>query len=122
MFKQYSLAVVQPDVPSPQPGSVVLVLVGHEVVDESGDSWFEGVSVLVGAVPTQSNSTRKHRRHTQSGERERERVLAFDDFHSCTVFWATDNYLNVQKEVYTAVQYWKSQSLIINNPIVLIQR
>ena len=61
---QYSLAVIQPDIPSSQPGSVVLVLVGYKVVDESRDSGFEGVSILVGAIPTYPNSnhstTEKH--------------------------------------------------------------
>lgn len=53
---QYSLAVVQPDIPSSQPGSVVLVLIGYKVVDQSRDSGFEGVSVLVGAISKQCGS------------------------------------------------------------------
>ena len=54
---QYSLAVIQPDIPSSQPGSMVLVLIGYKVVNESRDPGFEGVSILVGAIPKQFNIT-----------------------------------------------------------------
>lgn len=53
---QNSLAVIQPYVPSSQPGSMVLVLIGYKVVDQSRDSWFEGVSILVGAVSIQQHT------------------------------------------------------------------
>lgn len=47
---------------------MVLVLVGYKVVDKGRDSGFEGVSILVGAIPKQYNSTPQHHRQTQSGD------------------------------------------------------
>lgn len=57
LLSQYSLAVIQPDITSSQPGSMVLVLIGNKLVDQSRDSWFEGISILVGPVPKQYSST-----------------------------------------------------------------
>lgn len=57
LLSQYLLAVIQPDITSSQPGSMVLVLIGYKLVDQSRDSWFEGISILVGAVPKQYSST-----------------------------------------------------------------
>lgn len=46
-----SPAAVQPHVPTPQPGSVILVLVGSEVADDGWLPGLQGVCVLVRAVP-----------------------------------------------------------------------
>lgn len=46
-----SPAAVQPHVPTPQPGSVILVLVGGEVADDGRLPGLQGVCVLVRAVP-----------------------------------------------------------------------
>lgn len=42
---------VQPHIPTPQPGSMILVLVGGEVSDNGWFSGFQWVCILVGAVP-----------------------------------------------------------------------
>ena len=46
-----SPAAVQPHVPTPQPGSMILVLVGGEVADDGRLPGLQGVCVLVRAVP-----------------------------------------------------------------------
>lgn len=45
-----SLAVVQPNIPTPQPSSVVLILVGHKMVDLGRDPGLEWISIQVRAV------------------------------------------------------------------------
>lgn len=46
-----SLAGIQPNIPSSQPGTVVLVFIGHKVFDERRDSWFERIRIQVGPIP-----------------------------------------------------------------------
>ena len=46
----HSPAAVQPHVPAPQPGPMVLVLVGGEVLDDGRLPGLQRVGVLVGAV------------------------------------------------------------------------
>lgn len=52
------------------------------MVNESGDSGFEGISILVGAIPKQFKSTRR----TTDTEECKKTVLAFDDIYLYTVY------------------------------------
>ena len=122
MILQYSLAVIQPHISSPQPGSVVLVLIGHKVVDESGDSGFEGVSTLVGAVPKQVNDT-CNTTNIHRGEKECLHWMIFSFVQYSGQLLTLMITVCLQKNLSLQVNILQMSVkciLIINNPIVSV--